>query len=203
MLTSVLVFATYFLHAQDQKWSVEANYPLNVTSDNSNFGDLNGVIDLGLAYKFLELGPLQIGAGLNASFFKNYDNFTYGGINGINIESDYKAKTFLFQPKLFAEVAIPGIPKLKPKLGIGYSILLDDVYYKNDQTITFDGNDTNGGLNLNLGLSYDLSDRFFLQVQYDYINIARKGETTINGQSYPYDFKEDAGILKAGVGFRF
>ena len=202
LLFGILLVTSVYTFAQDQKWSVEANYPFNLTT-NKAISSLNGVIDLGIKYRFLDLGPVNLGVGINGSLLKNYDKFTYGNGNNNSVESDYRAKTFLLQPKIFAELAIPGIPKLKPQLALGYSVVIDDQYYKNDDTIIYDDIVSDGGLNLNLGLSYDISKRFFVQVQYDYINIFRKGESVFEGQTYTFDFKEDASILKAGVGFRF
>ena len=69
ILASFLVFASFIVHAQDQKWSIEANYPLNV-SNNLRFGELNGVVDFGIKYRFVQLGAVNIGAGLNAAFLK-------------------------------------------------------------------------------------------------------------------------------------
>ena len=204
LLTAVLVVTTCFLHAQDSSWSVEANYPLNLVDGSaSRINNLNGILDLGLKYRFMELGPVILGAGFNAAYLKNFDSFTYGSANGQDFVSDYKAKTYLFQPNLFIEVPIPGLMKLKPQLGIGYSVILDDTYYNDGQMVVFDDSEIDGAVNLNLGVSYDISSRIFIQLQYDYLNIARKGETNFNGESIPYDFKENGNILKAGVGFRF
>lgn len=202
ILAFFLVFASFIVHAQDQKWSIEANYPL-ILSNNTTPIDLNGVLDLGIKYRFVELGAFKLGASVNAAFLKNYDNFTYGSDQGNNVEFDYKAKQFLFQPKIFAEVAIPGLAKLKPQIGLGYAIVVDDSYLKDGGGVQVDESNTDGGLNLNLGISYDLSSRFFIQVQYDYLNINRKGENTRNNQTFAYNFNEKTGFLKAGVGFRF
>lgn len=203
LLTSVLLITNFFLNAQEKKWSVEANYPLNISGDNLNFGEMDGVIDLGIKYRFVKLGPINLGAGVNMAFFKNYSNFTYGTQNNNAAESDYRAKSFLVQPKIVAELPIPGASKLRPQVAIGYTIVVDDTYYKNDGNVEFDATGADGALNLNLGLSYDISSRFFVQIQYDYLNIARKGQTTLVGQPYSFDFKEGASILKAGLGFRF
>lgn len=201
LLTSFLAFTCIVLHAQDQKWSVEANYPFVANSNMQN--DFNGVVDLGIKYRFTNLGPVILGAGFNAAYLKNFDKFTYGSASGQDLVSDYKAKQFLLQPKLFAELPIPGLSALRPQIGIGYSFSIVDIYYDNGDQFFSDNTNTEGGLNLNLGLSYDISQRFFVQVQYDYINLNLEGESEINGQTSTYDFKEKTGFLKAGVGFRF
>ncbi|WP_282178857.1 outer membrane beta-barrel protein [Maribacter stanieri] len=201
ILASFLVFSSFIVHAQDQKWSVEANYPLVANSNLQN--DFNGVLDLGIKYRFANLGPVILGVGFNAAYLKNFNKFTYGSASGQDLESDYKAKQFLLQPKLFAELPIPGLSALRPQIGIGYSFSIVDIYYDNGDQFFSDNTNTEGGLNLNLGLSYDISQRFFVQVQYDYINLNLEGESEINGQTSTYDFKEKTGFLKPGVGFRF
>ena len=201
ILASFLVFASFIVHAQDQKWSIEANYPLVANSNLQN--DLNGVVDLGIKYRFANVGPVILGVGFNAAYLKNFDSFTYGGPGFQDQEFDYKAKQFLFQPKIFAEVAIPGLAKLKPQIGVGYAKVIDDVYLKDGVDVQTDDSNTDGGLNLNFGISYDLSDKFFIQVQYDFLNVHRKGENTRDNQTFTYDFNEKIGLIKAGVGFRF
>lgn len=201
IFASFLVFASFIVHAQDQKWSVEANYPLVANSNLQN--DFNGVVDLGIKYRFANLGPVILGAGFNAAYLKNFDNFTYGSASGQDLVSDYKAKQFLLQPKIFAELPIPGLSALRPQIGIGYSFSIVDIYYDDGDQFFVDNTNTEGGLNLNVGLSYDISKRFFVQVQYDYLTIKFKGESEINGQTSSYDFNEKTGFLKAGVGFRF
>lgn len=204
LLVMFLVMFTFCVSAQNKKWSVEANYPLNLVDGSaSGINNLDGILDLGLKYRFMELGPVNLGMGISTSFLKRTDNFNFGNQSNNDLEFVYKAKTYLLQPKLFIELPIPGLTKLKPQFAIGYSIIFDDVYYDNGETPVFDDSETDGALNLNLGLSYDISSRIFIQLQYDYLNIARKGESNFNGESFPYDFKENGNILKGGVGFRF
>ncbi|MDO1513031.1 outer membrane beta-barrel protein [Maribacter confluentis] len=202
LLVMFLVMFTYCVSAQNKEWSVEANYPVNV-SENDGDIELNGIIDLGIKYRFMDLGAVQLGAGLNTALLRNEDNFIYGGPGFENREFNYQAKQILVQPKLFAELAIPGLARLKPQIALGYTVAVDDYYYNDGGNVEADYSNTNGGLNLNLGISYDLSSRFFIQVQYDYLNVHKKGEETRNDQTYSYDFKEKIGLLKAGLGFRF
>ncbi|WP_116771689.1 outer membrane protein [Maribacter litoralis] len=202
LLTSFLVLTSIITNAQDQKWSVEANYPLNV-SDDLGFSELNGVVDLGIKYRFVELGAVNIGVGISAAYLKNQDEWTYFDQENVNVNNDYKVKKLLIQPKVFAELAIPGFAKLKPQIALGYSIVKDDYYYKSGNNSEVDNNSTDGGLNLNLGLSYDISNRFFIQIQYDYLNVNVNGDTVINGETFSYNYDENGSLIKAGVGFRF
>lgn len=201
LLVSAFFFAVYFLQAQERQWSVEANYPLNLTN-GAGVGELNGVLDIGLKYRFKYVGPVSLGVGINTSFLKNHDNFTYGSGEG-QAEFDYKRKNVWIQPTIFGEMAIPGIQKLKPWLGLGYSIVADDLNYKDGDRVDHDNTISDGGFNFNIGVSYDLTEKFFISLQYDYLNIRRKGVSDFEGQSLEYDYNEDASIIKAGVGFRF
>ncbi len=202
VLSVVIGFSTFFSLAQDLNWSVEANYPLNVTS-GSGFGEKDGILDLGIKNRFLDFGLIQLGAGLSTSFYLNNSDFTYGSQENPSVEVDFKSNSFLIQPKIFAELSLPGIPKLKPQIGLGYSLVIDYAYLKNGENVVFDETESDFGLNLNVGLSYDISKRLFIQIQYDYFNFARKGETNFDDITVPFDFKEDVGLLKAGLGLRF
>ncbi|UWX55078.1 outer membrane beta-barrel protein [Maribacter litopenaei] len=195
MITSAFVFISLITYAQDQKWSVEANYPLRSATD--------GVVDLGIKYRFLDSDPFNMGLGVNTSFFRNSNNFDYGGTAGNNLEFDYRSNTFLVQPKIFVELETPGLSKLRPFVALGYSINIQDEYQNQGGTITLDEIRKDGGFNFNLGLSYDLSRKFFVQVQYDFLILQKRGTSTFNGQSSTYNFNENLSLLKAGVGFRF
>ena len=66
---SFLLIAFYILgsQAQDRNWSAELNYPISV---GESFGASNqGVIGLGLAYRFAEFDKVKLGASLDAVWF--------------------------------------------------------------------------------------------------------------------------------------
>lgn len=170
--------------AQDKKWSVEANYPISVGDEIGN--DPDGIIDVGIKYRFLDFNIVKLGVGVNAGFSKK--NISYN----TSTQFDFDETNLIIQPKVFAEFTIPAIKKLHPSIGLGYSI----VKYKQDGIFSGTNDtykDSNGGINLNLGLSYDISSKFFVQVQYDYIG----------GEFTQVNMKQDVGLLKLGVGFRF
>lgn len=188
-LSLSLFFLSTAMVAQEEKWSVEANFPISVGEDLGN--DVSGVIDVGLKYRFLDFSFVKIGAGINAGYFKgNVNSFTDP------VLYDYDETNWLIQPKLFAEFSIPSVSKLHPSLGLGYSIIES----KNeglfgDESINI--SDASGGLNVNLGLSYDISKKFFIQAQYDYIH------NKIESDNFDITVKENLGYLKLGVGLRF
>lgn len=201
MITSTFVFISLITYAQDQKWSVEANYPFTLKTAPA-IGEINGVLDLGAKYRFIDVGIFKLGAGVNISYFREYDNFTYGSQNG-DVFFDYKKNIVILQPKVFGELEIPN-SKLKPHLGLGYSILFNNTYSNNNNDIVYDlPTSSDGGLNINLGLSYDITKRIFVQVQWDYFWMHYKGTTNLSGESYSFSIRENLSIFKVGIGFRF
>lgn len=194
-LTILLFFLSVTLFAQDYKWSVEANYPLSIGDELGN--DAPGIVDLGIKYRFLDFNIVKIGAGVNVGVLKGNIK-SYDGFNGEPDSFDFDETNWVIQPKVFAEFTIPGINKLHPNIGIGYTVISSKTKgLFSGQNIESSGSD--GGINLNLGLSYDISKRFFLQAQYDYVR---------NKGSFDYEDinivnKQNLGFLKFGAGFRF
>ncbi|WP_396591100.1 outer membrane beta-barrel protein [Allomuricauda sp. R78024] len=187
---SLFLCATCIVNAQNFNWSVEANYPISIGDELGN--DNPGIVDLGLKYRFLEIGFARLGAVINAGFFRD-DLRTFA--DGETF--DFDETNWLIQPKVFMEFKIPALEKLRPSIGLGYTII----------TSKFEGDfpglgrgvsdtSTDGGININLGLSYDITKRFFIQAQYDYIqnNIDNPGLS---------DIEQDLGFLKFGAGFCF
>ncbi|CAZ95894.1 outer membrane beta-barrel protein [Zobellia galactanivorans] len=190
-LSVLIFFLGASLFAQDYKWSVEANYPLSIGDELGN--DAPGIIDLGIKYRFLDLSIVKIGAGINTGVFKENINDQVSPAN-----MDFDETNWLIQPKIFAEFNIPVIKKLHPSIGLGYAIIES----KYDGLVSgqpYENTVSSGGFNLNLGLSYDITDRFFLQAQYDYIN--DKDTYDYDGSNVGVDYNR--GYLKFGVGFRF
>jgi hypothetical protein len=172
--------------AQDKKWTMEANYPISIAGNLGN--DNPGVIDLGIEYRFLDLKVAKIGAGFNAGVF--YDKLQSGLFDPAT-SRDFTETNWLFQPKLFSEFQIAGIPKLRPSIGLGYTII-NSHFEGRAGGETFDDTNTDSGFNFNVGLSYDLSDKFFIQGQYDYKRYSQAPRPDV-----------DLGFLKFGLGFRF
>ena len=169
--------------ASEKNFSVEASYPKSI---NDGFlGD--GVIDLGLKYRFADLKAIKLGVGINGSLFTDNDEDNASG-------NPTKTKNYFIQPRIFGEFTIKGAEKLKPSIGIGYSFVNSKIEgisrIVGDYKYTFDNN----GFDLNLGTSYDITKSFFAQIQYDLIFLGdNNGAYRINEFS----------TLKLGVGFRF
>ena len=191
-LTVLAFFLSAGLFSQDYKWSVEANYPISVGDEIGN--DAPGLLDFGIKYRFLDLKIVKIGAGINAGVFKKNisDDFK-------PVFTDFDETNWLIQPKVFAEFTIPGIQKLHPSVGLGYTFIESKFEGESFNLGSFDNTESSGGINLNVGLSYDIAKRFFLQAQYDYI----REKDTYNYEGQDLKVKRDLGYLKFGVGFRF
>ncbi|MEM6895488.1 MAG: outer membrane beta-barrel protein [Bacteroidota bacterium] len=176
--------------AQDKKWSVEANYPISVGDELGN--DNPAIIDLGIKYRFTKLGIIDIGAGLNAGVFRDEIQVAL-----LEESFDFNETNWLIQPKVFAEIQIPALSKLRPFVSVGYTVI----------TSKFDGDfpglnagvsdsSTDGGFNFGVGVSFDVTKNFFILVQYDYVR------NSIGIDGLP-DIKQDLGYFKIGVGYRF
>lgn len=187
LLFGLVFFVTFHAISQDKKWSIEANYPIPV--GNSFFEDFNGIADFGIRYRAFDVSFMKLGASLNGGYFK-YD------IVSEEVQGVYNFKSYLVQPNIFAEFHLKPITRLHPSVGIGYSILHTNLEGSLEGELR-QRKVTDGGLNFNFGVSYDLSQRLFIQFRYDH--------TLLNAENGNNGIHEDdgIGILKAGFGFRF
>ena len=174
---------TINLFSQDSKLSVEANFP--IPSGDNFFGEnYGGVIDIGAKYRFIELSIIDIGGSINGGLFKNskVDNRLFD----INVYS--------IQPRLFAEFKFTEMSKLHPQLGIGYSFFR----FKSDANESHSNfaDRTENGINLNLAIAYDITDKFFVQIQYDFIKLGTDDFTP------DIKYNTNLNILKFGLGIK-
>ena len=163
LLASISVFAQ-----QDRDWNIESNFSLIPAN---GLGQSDIVVDLGLKYRFLNTELLSLGLGVNVGYLT--DNSSFSRANSDD-------SIFIFQPRLFSEFNLPFSEKLRPSLGFGYSYL---------SGISFTP-DTVNGFNFNFGVIYDISDKWFIQAQYDVIDLQ-----SLYGEGYKN--------IKLGAGFRF
>lgn len=175
--------------AQDRKFSLEANYP--ITIDQNFVGNTyNGAIDIGLDYIFARSLNFDLGLGLNAGLLSNKRNET-------DDPSSFKANIYTIQPKIYGELVINSIPNLHPQFGLGYSIFVFDISGTFPQTTFNQRSETKGGMNFLAALLFDVSDRLFIQFQYDFVKLAR--EDDIPDTKY----NNNINLLKLGLGYRF
>lgn len=190
VLLSIVLCSVSF--AQEKKWNVEANY--TIVPGDGIYGEDN-FIDVGAKYRFVKLGVFNFGFGVNAGFSRiDVEN------TGFESRTD---DTYLVQPRVFSEFEIPGIQKLRPYLGLGYSY----VNFESNYTFENGGEGSNTGndfgFNFNVGISYNISNRFFLQAQYDFIDLTPNEEVPDGVVLLTPQVNGDINNIRLGLGFRF
>jgi outer membrane autotransporter protein len=184
----ILIISLIFVQisqAQLKRFSVDFSYPYSLDKDflSENY---NGWIDVGLKYRLIKTPVINIGIAFNGSLFKANE---YYKINPKNID----ASSYFMQPKIFLELNMKQLSKLRPYISAGYAYNLfqNDIQENgNDITITINKQ----GIILNTGVSYDFSNWFYLHIQYDFLKLK-----SINN---PEIETINSNILKAGIGFR-
>ncbi len=191
LLLIFLLTVTIKTFSQDSKFSIEANYPIAI-GDNFLGQNYNGLLDFGAKYRFSENEIVIIGASINFGFFQN----TKSGATDLNQLFD--VKIFPIQPRIFAEFIIPKLEKFHPQIGIGYSIVIYNADWAENRAANLpaDLDDSESGFNFNVGIAYDLSEKFFIQGQYDFVKIGV--EDGVPDLSY----NTNINILKFGIGLR-
>lgn len=180
IITILLLCLSCHGYTQDSKYSVELNYPIQVGSNfiNDNY---TGLLDLGFKARFLRTNHVNIGFQANCSVFD---------FNGPKKESSFKT-LYVILPKFYVE--LNSLKKIRPFVGVGYALM---TYRKSG--------DVDDGPNIGLGLSYDINEKLFAQIQYDVIlGTSSYGTrfTTFEG-ILPETLDSDNNILKLGIGYR-
>ncbi len=187
LLTLVLIL-TIKTFSQESKFSLELNFPIPV--DNNFVGEnYNGIIDIGIDYRIANLNPINIGVSLNSGVLVNNSNQN----NGLQ---DFKVTSYVIQPRLFGELDLESIEKLHPSVGLGYTIMVFNSSGTNNGFDVSDTNDTQSGINFNFGLAYNITEKLFAQVQYDFIKLGVDNDTPDT------KFNTNINILKIGFGYR-
>ncbi|MEM0578298.1 outer membrane beta-barrel protein [Flavobacterium polysaccharolyticum] len=197
LLFIILLILTNKSFSQKTKFSAELNYPFLFTH-NFIADNYSGIIDLGLKYRFINAKKVNLGISINAGILK-----TNNEINSVT--QNYKITIYELDPKIFAEF---NYSKIHPFVGIGYTSMIfksstsniniipigqKDGYYRDG----FSLNNTQSGLNLNIGLKYDFYKNLFSQIQYNYILLGTK-EPIINSR-----YNSNVNIIKIGIGINF
>ena len=177
--------------AQNSKFTLEAAYPLPV-DDNFIGRNYKGIIDVGAKYRFSELPPFNLGFGLNGSILNNKNAL----LATTDVFLDITVTTFIIQPKVFAELDLESVPKFHPSVGLGYTFMIFNASGTDQAFGPSDTTDAQSGLNINFGVAYDISDRFFAQVQYDFIKL------NVDGGVQDIKFNTNVNIIKFGFGYR-
>ncbi|SEP76883.1 Outer membrane protein beta-barrel domain-containing protein [Hyunsoonleella jejuensis] len=187
LLFGFLLIFTFSSFSQNSKFSIEANYP--ITIDNNFLGDDSyGIIDLGLKYRFTELNPIKIGVSLNGGVLIDNSNQN-------NSPQDFLVTIYIIQPKVFAELNVESVEKLHPFLGLGYTFMNFQLSGSNNGMNVSGESDNLSGFGFNFGVAYDISNKIFVQVQYDF--------TKLNADDVPdIKFNTNVNLLKIGIGLK-
>ena len=98
LILALLLIASIQSFSQDSKLSFEMHYPIPI--DQNFIGkNYDGIIDIGAKYRFSKTTNLNIGASINGGVLVNTTNDNNGN-------QDFKVKSYLIQPKLFADLKI-------------------------------------------------------------------------------------------------
>ncbi len=180
-----LLFGAHNILAQDKNWSIDINYPFSI---NDAFGSSNqGTVGAGLKYRFKNLGKFNFGVSLDGTWFSTTI------VNDSDPVQEFDYRNFFFQPRVFTELPITKNKRLQLTAGLGWtwSRSVDRPAFFDEFGNIQGGPDLYNGLNLNLGITYDVSSRFFVQAQYDQIFLS--GDTS----------DRNVNLIKLGTGFRF
>ena len=157
---------------------------------DSNFIGKNykGIIDIGADYEIGNLNIINLGVSLNSGILESNSKQASGF-------KEFKVTTYVIQPRLFGELDLESISRFHPSVGLGYTFMVFDAYVVDNGFNISDEIDTQSGFNLNLGFSYDVTDKIFVQTQYDFIKLIEKDVPNIK-------FNTNVNIVKIGAGYR-
>ncbi|WP_298554479.1 outer membrane beta-barrel protein [uncultured Algibacter sp.] len=185
-LVLILLLFCFKAFSQNSKFNFEANYPIAI--DNNFIGrNFNGIIDLGLKYRFSDLEIVDLGVSLNAGVFKNTIE---------DIIQPFDVFLFVIQPRLFAELNLESISKFHPFIGLGYTVINSNARGFDSFNSPNRTSETQSGFNVNLGFALDVSDALYAQIQYDFTKI------NLDTNTPDIVYNTNVNILKIGLGYR-
>lgn len=188
LLVILLLIFTIKSFSQDSKFSLELNYPIPI--DKNFVGEnYSGIVDFGADYRFASLSPVNIGVSLNGGVLVNNSNQN----NGFQ---DFKVTSYIIQPRIFGELDMEAIEKFHPTVGLGYTIMIFQASGTNNGFDVSGGSDTLSGINFNFGLAYDITEKLFAQIQYDFVKLV------VDNDVPDTKFNTNVNILKIGLGYR-
>lgn len=195
-LLVLLSVVTFLAYAQEQpRFSLEAGYPVGI-GNNFVKETHNGILDLGFKFRFIEKETFRAGISLSSSLF--ISNLEYQATFESLEPTSY---LYTIQPRAFGEVNFATAPRLHPAFGIGYMRLQNDVNLNGTSTENVSPSDlefTLNGLNINLAFAYDISNSFFVQLQYDFMRL--RSSERVDAVKPP---RIELNFLKFGIGVRF
>lgn len=171
-------------NGQDAKFSATVGYPIAV---GDNFLEqYSSIIDVGAQYRILKNGIVNLGVSANTSFFTRTTT----------LNTTFKRKLLLVQPRIFGELNLEALSGLRPSLGLGYTV--SSLASKNESDSSLDATESTGAINVNLGMAYDISRKLFAFISYDYLKYTEDFPPNIDNSYFG-----NASFIKVGVGLRF
>jgi len=171
-------------------FSIELNYPVPI--DNNFLGlNFNGVLDVGVKYRFKQKSILDFGASFNAGVL--VDNTAF---NQPELALNVRSTAFIFQPRFFGELDFNTLPSFHVSSGVGYSLLFFNSNGINQGVDIRNTSNTKGGVHINFAIAFDITYRIFVQISYDLTWL------NINNQAPNISFNKNANLIKLGAGFR-
>ena len=189
---TLLLLTAIHTFSQETKFSIEANYPFTM-GENFIGNNYKGIADAGIKYRFTDVKLVNLGLSINGSLLK----YNFKVQDDFSEPFDYKVNAYFIQPRIFAELIITSIEEFHPSASLGYSFILfnvtgpDPLDFSNETA-----KDSQDGINLNVALAYDLTEKIFIQLQYDFIKLGTSNDipnTTYN---------TNVDLVKIGLGFR-
>ena len=188
----LLTFYCATVFSQTQHFTLGVNYPILI-GDNFITNNYKGIADAEIKYFPYKLKNLKIGASAEIGFLTTNNDYID------NVSSSTPGLTYvnilMIKPGLAAEMEFG---RFVSYAGAGYTFFnfTTDGMTGNDYSQRVDINSADG-LNLNLGLKYNLFKQYFVNVNIDYTRLR------IEGEMPNISYNRDIFFLKAGVGYRF
>lgn len=143
--------------AQNSKFGASVYYPVPV-GDNFIQENYASTIGVGAHYRFATSPLFSFDLSVRGSFLSR-DGFNNDKINVFN-----------FQPSVFTSLNLTNIPRLKPKVGLGYTFL----FFNTPDIFNPAVNDRKRGYNINVGFTYSIIRKLSLLFEYDYTRLDRE-----------------------------
>jgi len=188
----LLTFYCVTAFSQTQHFTFGINYPIPI-GDNYITKNYNGIVDAEIKYFPYKLKNLKMGVSAEIGLLTS--NNDYMNVIGQRYPGLTSLTLLMIKPGLTAEKEFG---RFVPYAGVGYTFLnfTTNGITENEFFQTTDYNSADG-LNLNLGLKYNLFKHYFVNANIDYIRLR------IEGEMPNISYNRDIFLLKAGVGYRF
>ena len=189
---TLLFITSIHAFSQETKFTIEANYPFTI-GENFIGKNYDGIADAGFKYSFTDAKLVNLGLSVNGSLlnynFKVHDDFAE--------PFDYKVNAYFIQPRIFAELVVASIDMFHPSVSLGYSFILFNVVGPDPLDFSNEtAKDSQSGINLNVAVAYDLTEKIFIQLQYDFIKLGTANDIPNTAYNTNVD------LVKIGLGYR-